>query len=198
MLFSATKRFEFEMAHTLKDSYSEACQRIHGHSYILDVTLTSNKLNEAGMVIDFKKVKDIIGDYVKSWDHIFVHNYNGINDNLNIGMKYISYNPTAERMVRDIFDNITKLLSVVDQTNKVIVSKVRLQETRTGWAEYFLTEKEIEEKLNKDEESDEPIGKCHNDDTYCQFYASGACYDKENLPCRYREYYGKDPFKEIM
>ena len=53
-----TKQFKMEVAHRLTSSYSTRCQSPHGHSYLMEVTLESEHLNEDGMVMDFGEVKD--------------------------------------------------------------------------------------------------------------------------------------------
>ncbi|HSO85026.1 MAG TPA: 6-carboxytetrahydropterin synthase, partial [Draconibacterium sp.] len=59
-----TKRFHFEMAHTLYE-YDGLCRNIHGHSYYLEVTLIGEPRNEPkhpkdGMVLDFGEIKEIV------------------------------------------------------------------------------------------------------------------------------------------
>jgi 6-pyruvoyltetrahydropterin/6-carboxytetrahydropterin synthase len=56
-----TKRFHFEMAHTLYE-YDGLCRNIHGHSYNLEVTIAGEPRNEPGhpkdgMVLDFSELK---------------------------------------------------------------------------------------------------------------------------------------------
>jgi len=136
-MFTIRKEFKFEMAHRLMSSYSKSCQRIHGHSYILEVFLESETLNEDGMVLDFGHLKDIADDYINSWDHAIVlcQRDNEYINKVGDGIKIVSYNPTAEEMARDIYNHIKDKLSNLENNNAVI-SKVRLHETRTGWAEY--------------------------------------------------------------
>lgn len=134
-MYNIRKKFKFEMAHQLISAYSNECKDcIHGHSYILEVFFSSNDLNDSGMVIDFKQVKDEINDYIKSWDHALVMSCQMPKDYLdnlkkyNKNLKITEYNPTAENMTFDIFSYIKhKFKSCV---------KVRLHETNTGYAEY--------------------------------------------------------------
>jgi len=93
---------------------------------------SSEKLNVDGMVIDFGEVKDKLNDYIDSWDHAMILSDK---DNLAKGIfpkdmkvKFVPYNPTAENMAEAMYyyikDEIPEL------------SKVRLHETATGYAEY--------------------------------------------------------------
>ena len=148
-MFTIRKQFKFEMAHQLKDSYSAAChENLHGHSYVLEVYLSSQNVNMNGMVVDFGEVKDVIGDYVNSWDHsltmpvFFDKEYLDMLGRYTKKMRITSYNPTAENMAKAMFNEITKMVNEYQQKTygKIdwTLSKVRLHETTTGWAEYYI------------------------------------------------------------
>jgi len=114
MKTSVTKVFHFEMAHQLKDCYSEECKNIHGHSYKLEVTFEGN-INANGMIMDFKQMKEIVQPIVDRFDHSF------------ITTETYNMNPTAENMVTYIFNLIRK--------DTPLIKKVRLWETATCYAE---------------------------------------------------------------
>jgi len=133
-MYTIRKTFKFEMCHQLFNAYSEDCCGQHGHSYICEIYLTSHKLDETGMVTDFKKIKDEIKDYIDSWDHCLVmpntfpSEYLNMLSKYNKKMKVVDYNPTAENMACEMFKTIKKQIPEL--------KKVRLHETTTGWAEY--------------------------------------------------------------
>jgi len=139
--FTIRKQFKFEMAHQLKEAYSDCCKNtIHGHSYICEVFIESNiLLDGTGMVVDFGKFKDLCGEYIDSWDHALVMPNSLPKDYLKMLLKYnknlkiVDYNPTAEEMARDIFRTLRIICKGESMFN---VAKVRLHETATGWAEY--------------------------------------------------------------
>lgn len=146
-MFTIRKQFKFEMAHQLKDSYSAAChENLHGHSYVLELYFSSENVIKNGMVVDFGEVKDVIGDYVNSWDHsltmpvFFDKEYLDILGRYTKKMRITSYNPTAENMAKAMFNEITKMINEYqEKTYRKVewtLSKVRLHETTTGWAEY--------------------------------------------------------------
>ncbi|MBP8764389.1 MAG: 6-carboxytetrahydropterin synthase [Ferruginibacter sp.] len=76
-MLSVTKIFRFEMAHALY-GYAGKCKNIHGHSYVLHVTVTSlvNKqgsLPAPGLIFDFKDLKKIVDDLIlQNLDHQLV------------------------------------------------------------------------------------------------------------------------------
>lgn len=146
-MFTIRKQFKFEMAHQLKDSYSAACHEdLHGHSYVLELYFNSETVDKNGMVVDFGEVKDVIGDYVNSWDHsltmpvFFDKAYLDMLKQYTKKMRITSYNPTAENMAKEMYREITKTLEKYQTDTYGVVSwtlsKVRLHETTTGWAEY--------------------------------------------------------------
>ena len=150
-MYTIRKQFKFEMAHQLHNAFSTACSKqIHGHSYICEVFFSSDKLDETEMVIDFGKVKALINDYINSWDHCLVmpntmpEEYLTCLAKFNENLKIVSYNPTAERMSRDMYEYITViltnegLLKSITNPNGMYLEKVRLHETTTGWAEYAV------------------------------------------------------------
>ena len=133
-MYTIRKLFRFEMAHQLSEAYSTACsEQIHGHSYVCEVFF-KGELDHTGMIIDFGEVKAKIKDYIDSWDHSLVmpkdmpKEYLECLARFNKNLRIVDYNPTAEAMAKDMYETIKKDIPQV--------SKVRLHETATGWAEY--------------------------------------------------------------
>jgi 6-pyruvoyltetrahydropterin/6-carboxytetrahydropterin synthase len=115
MKTSVTKIVKFEMAHQLDQCYSEECKQIHGHSYKLEVTFEGEIQYETGMVLDFKQIKEILHPIIAQYDHKF------------LTKESYGKNPTAENMAMDIFHDISR--------STLLIKKVRLWETNTGYAE---------------------------------------------------------------
>ena len=143
-MYTIRKKFTFEMAHQLSKAYSAACSDcIHGHSYILELFFSSPVLDRTGMVIDFGEIKTILKSYIDKWDHAIVMHEVMNPEYLVMLQKYNSKiilledNPTAEVMTRIIFGDITNLIQKKYQIKNFKLSKVRLHETTTGYAEYF-------------------------------------------------------------
>lgn len=88
-MYYISKRLEIAGAHQLKLDYESPCQRLHGHNWIIVVHCKSVVLDDNGMVIDFKHIKNA----VSKWDH------HCIND-------LVPFNPTAENMAKYLCDNI--------------------------------------------------------------------------------------------
>jgi len=139
-MFTIRKKFRFEMAHILREAYTKVCSdTIHGHSYVLEIFFRGEELNSAGMVIDFGEIKNKIQKIVDALDHALLIP-KGIEHEaywkdilpLNKKAKMVDFNPTAEEMAREIFYQIQSISKKMD----VLLYKVRLHETETGYAEY--------------------------------------------------------------
>ena len=67
-----SKKFRFESAHKLED-YKGKCENLHGHSYVLHVTIEGN-IEKHGMVLDFHELKDLVNKYIiDRLDHTFLN-----------------------------------------------------------------------------------------------------------------------------
>ena len=141
------KLFKFEGAHIVRDCSSELCRSsIHGHSYIVEIFLTSNKLDNGCMLVDFGLLKTTVKDLIESFDHAwsfwtkekqeykdFVH----LNSDRNIEMPI---SPSAEGyslMFFYLIDRIIKNTEFANGEGEVKLKSVRVHETATGYAEAF-------------------------------------------------------------
>jgi len=134
------KIFTFEAAHRLVGSYSTRCQGIHGHSYKVEVILENSSLDETGMVMDFKKLKDEFHKFIDNFDHSLIiwKEDKALTDvellnKLNPRWMIVSYNVTAENMAKHIFEYLVHIL-------KFQIHSVKVHETSTGYAEYVATD----------------------------------------------------------
>ena len=106
MQTSVTRAFTFEAAHQLP-WHKGKCQRLHGHSYRLEVTV-DGPVRPDGMVVDFAELREVVDrDIVSRYDHQY------LNDFLD--------NPTAELLAQEIW----KLLEAA----QLPVARLRLWET---------------------------------------------------------------------
>ena len=51
-MMEITREHVISAAHRLYE-YGGRCERLHGHNYRILVTLTADRMNELGMVVDF-------------------------------------------------------------------------------------------------------------------------------------------------
>lgn len=141
-----TKRFHFEMAHTLYE-YDGLCRNIHGHSYILEVTLIGEPLNEPkhpkdGMVMDFGQIKELVKTQIVSrLDHALMVNslvpekQKDLLRQTNERFIVVDFQPTSENMVLYISEILQQHLP-----SGVNLFSVRLYETATSFAEWVAAD----------------------------------------------------------
>lgn len=135
------KKFRFEAAHRLTNSFSVRCRGIHGHSYTVEIFAEGEVHPDNGMVADFGLLK-------KNWrlmdmfDHSLILRSNDVVVNElvkgnilileDFNPRYIltPYEPTAEMMAAHFF-----WAGQQKNFGDWRIAKVRVHETETGWAE---------------------------------------------------------------
>lgn len=139
-----TKKFTFDMAHALY-GYDGPCKNIHGHTYVLYVTLKGKILEKEhhpknGMVIDFTDFKKIVSEQViQVFDHSLVLNSNSPHAQLNDlhnnfeKINYVPYQPSCENLLIDFVNRIN-----IKLPNNIIINSLKLEETPTSFAEWYL------------------------------------------------------------
>ena len=138
-----TKQFRFEAAHALYN-YDGPCKNIHGHSYLLYVTVKGRPAEDPtdpkhGMVIDFGVLKKIVHELiVDPLDHALMVNANTPHKEMMeqshlLGkVVAVPYQPTCEYMIHDFAHKIRAALP-----EGVVLHSLRLHETTTSYAEWF-------------------------------------------------------------
>lgn len=108
-MLTVTKRMEIAGAHCLSLPYESKCKHLHGHNWIVEVSVSSrdNVVNQSGMVVDFTILKKLVKEKL---DH---RNLNDI----------LSTNPTAENIAMWIADHVNKEASPDGFVSKVIVQE---------------------------------------------------------------------------
>lgn len=117
-MYEVRKRLEIAGSHQLNLNYESACRNLHGHNWIVEITLRGKKLDENGMLADFKWIKNKIH---KRLDHKFINDV-------------ISVNPTAENIAKWICDTLNEELL------GSVCCKVKVQESEGNVAIYIKEE----------------------------------------------------------
>lgn len=140
---SVKARVCFEAAHRLynADTYAEECRKnLHGHSYKVDVEISSTALNSANMVIDFKLLKEILKTTIHDkYDHSCILNRS---DPLCEPIKsacdkvvVVDSNPSAEWMAQEFYACIyTALHNKFGEVYNIV--SISVQETDNNIAVY--------------------------------------------------------------
>jgi len=122
-MFYVTKKFEVPMAHRLSKN-ERACQYVHGHNFIIYVTVQSRSLNNKDMVMDFHDLKETVNKALESWDHgIFLNE----NDPITIEktkLNLVDSDPTSEVLCFYFFNQLEDKLP-----EGVILNSIKISET---------------------------------------------------------------------
>jgi 6-pyruvoyltetrahydropterin/6-carboxytetrahydropterin synthase len=112
---------DFAAAHTLRD-YPGACSRMHGHNWKVEAEVVATQLNDIGMAIDFKTIKNEVRAIANILDHYY----------LNELEPFTEINPTAENIARYFFQELASRLN----TEHITVSALTLWETERACVRY--------------------------------------------------------------
>ena len=141
------KKYTFEGAHIVRNCSSDRCKKsIHGHSYIVEVFFTSDKLDNGQMIYDFGLTKGTIKDIIDSFDHAYSvwnkesEDFQNFIKNNSARYVLMPVSPSAEMyslMFFYIIDQILKNTEFNNGEGNIQLYSVRVHETATGYAESF-------------------------------------------------------------
>ena len=121
-IFEIHVETHFSAAHCLK-GYPGDCARVHGHNWIIEVFVRCRRLNDIGIGIDFRDIKQAVGDVVQHLDH----------SNLNELPPFKHENPTSENIARFLYHELAERLNSDDAS----VSRIKVSETPGAGATYW-------------------------------------------------------------
>ena len=124
-MFQITVEDTFAAGHYLRN-YRGKCENPHGHNYKVRVTLCGEDLDRAGLLLDFKDLKDVMRDTVDRLDHQMINDLE----------PFTVLNPSAENLAKYFYDETQAQLRVATN-GRVRVKDVTVWETETTTATYF-------------------------------------------------------------
>jgi 6-pyruvoyltetrahydropterin/6-carboxytetrahydropterin synthase len=111
----------FSAAHQLKE-FEGACESLHGHNWKIEVYVSSETVDEAGVVIDFRALKKHVSAVVETLDHKF----------LNELEPFKEQNPSSENIARYVAEQLALQLK-----DPVKVCRVTAWESDSACATYY-------------------------------------------------------------
>lgn len=120
-MFEISVEETFAAGHALRD-YHGKCEKVHGHNYKVLVTVEGERLDSAGLLVDFVEVKRLLRAVIERLDHEF----------LNDVPPFDVLNPSAENMAKYFYDEISQALP----PSPARISSVKIWETDTSTATY--------------------------------------------------------------
>jgi 6-pyruvoyltetrahydropterin/6-carboxytetrahydropterin synthase len=123
-MFQVSVEDTFSSGHYLRE-YKGKCENPHGHNYRVRVTLEGRELDHAGLLLDFKLLKDVMKPTVARLDHQMINDLE----------PFTTLNPSAENLAKYFFDEADARLKTLTN-GRVWVRDVTVWETDTSIAVY--------------------------------------------------------------
>ncbi len=112
---------DFASAHTLRD-YPGACSRMHGHNWKVELEAVATQLDDVGMGVDFKVMKEAAREVGGRLDHQY----------LNELEPFKTVNPTAENIAAYMYKEISARIN----SDTIKVTALTLWETERACVRY--------------------------------------------------------------
>jgi 6-pyruvoyltetrahydropterin/6-carboxytetrahydropterin synthase len=112
----------FSAAHSLR-GYQGDCARTHGHNWIIEAYVKCKELDQIGIGVDFRDIKQAVKKVLEGLDHF----------NLNELPAFTAVNPTSENIAKFLYHELGKVLN----SDVVRISRVKVSETPGAGAFYW-------------------------------------------------------------
>jgi 6-pyruvoyltetrahydropterin/6-carboxytetrahydropterin synthase len=123
-MFEVTVEDSFAAGHYLRN-YRGKCENPHGHNYRVRVTLVGSELDRAGLLLDFKDLRELIRSVIDRLDHQMINDLE----------PFTRMNPSAENLAKYFYDETSGRLRQVTN-GRVGVKHVTVFETDSTTAKY--------------------------------------------------------------
>lgn len=123
-MYEVTVEDSFAAGHYLRD-YRGKCENPHGHNYKVRVTLRGAELDKAGLLLDFKDLKEVMKHVIERLDHQMLNDIE----------PFTMLNPSAENIAKYFYDQAKGQLKTVTN-GRVGIKDVTIWETDTTTARY--------------------------------------------------------------
>lgn len=128
-MYSLTVRDHFMIAHSFHGASFGPAQRLHGATYVVDVSFHRLELDEENLIIDIGLASTVLADLLQEFNLT----------NLDDVPEFVGQNTTTEFMARVVFDRLATSI----QEGKLGIAaeglsgmKVTLHESHVAWASY--------------------------------------------------------------
>ena len=123
-MYEDTVEDSFAAGHYLRN-YKGKCENPHGHNYKVRVTLAGEELDKAGLLLDFKELREVMKNVMDRLDHQMINDLE----------PFTALNPSAENLAKYFYDQANLKLDQVSR-GRVRVKNVTVYETDTTTATY--------------------------------------------------------------
>jgi len=123
-MFEVTVDDSFAAGHYLRN-YKGKCENPHGHNYKVRVTLAGKELDKAGLLLDFKDLREVMRPTIDRLDHQMINDLE----------PFTVLNPSAEDLAKYFYDETNRRLDHATG-GRVRVKQVTVFETDSTTATY--------------------------------------------------------------
>ena len=124
-MFEVTVERGFSSGHYLRH-YKGKCETPHGHNYKVRITLRGEKLDHAGLLLDFRDLKQVMRPVIDRLDHQMLNDLD----------PFTTINPSAENLAKYFYDETNRQLDEMTG-GRVRVKDCTIYETDTTTATYY-------------------------------------------------------------
>ena len=123
MFFVKVKTY-FSSAHNLRN-YKGSCEMLHGHNWVVEASFKGSRLDETGMLFDFRRARKWLTEIIEELDHKYLNDLPQFKD----------INPTSENISKYIFVSLRDKLRA-EQVSDVSVANITIWENERSAASY--------------------------------------------------------------
>ncbi|SHE37970.1 6-carboxytetrahydropterin synthase QueD [Desulforamulus putei] len=124
-MYELTVRSRFSAAHSLC-GYPGDCARLHGHTWTLEVKVVGEKLDQMGMLVDFKEIKKQLSLVIDQLDHRLLNEIPGFGKD--------GLNPTAENLSYYIYQTLKQPIAAMKEG--IRLKEISVWESPDAYATY--------------------------------------------------------------
>jgi 6-pyruvoyltetrahydropterin/6-carboxytetrahydropterin synthase len=90
----------FSAAHNLRN-FRGKCENLHGHNWKVEVVMRGKQLDDSGVLVDFKEVKDATREILQELDHHYLNDLPFFHE----------HNPSSENIARYLYERLAQRLN---------------------------------------------------------------------------------------
>lgn len=123
-VYTLTVRTSFAAAHRLR-GYEGDCENLHGHNWTVEVTIESDTLDQRGIAVDFRVMKNALSAILSRLDHRYINEI----------PPFDALNPSSENIARHVFEKMEESIPAPARVLRAVVwesDDARAEFTRRG------------------------------------------------------------------
>ncbi|MCA9737572.1 MAG: 6-carboxytetrahydropterin synthase QueD [Gemmatimonadota bacterium] len=121
-MYTVSARAHYDSAHFLRN-YKGKCERLHGHRYVVEAAVRTERLNDSGIAFDFVELKRHLREIAGRLDHQLINEIPPFDE----------WETSAENQARWFYEELRKVLPPEIATGLV---HTRVWETPDQYAQY--------------------------------------------------------------